>query len=155
LGAAQDTIKAEGVAETPDDTSACPRAAEEPGVVVRLPNGFRVRDSNGQWMVEKVGAKTAHAVAFHIDRDEMIRRLPAIISALVPDDAFGLLRALPARHLGPRGVAEPSEEHELPEQTKQKRRKGTAIARRADKARERLATTDVRVPPSRRPEPYS
>ena len=54
-------------------------------------------------------AKGVQPIAFHIDCDVMLRRLPAYIGALVPDAALAVLQALPRFHPGDGKVAEPSD----------------------------------------------
>jgi hypothetical protein len=56
-----------------------------------------------------VTAKDVQPIAFHIDCDVMLRRLPAYIGALVPDTALAVLRALPRFHSGNGKVAEPDD----------------------------------------------
>jgi hypothetical protein len=84
-----------------------------------LPNGWRVVDEQGQWIVQAPVAKASgsksppwRSVAYYTDRDGMIRQLPGRCGAVLSDEVIVTLQGLPRLHPGQGRAAE----QEQPEQ---------------------------------------
>jgi hypothetical protein len=99
-------------------------ASYDPGrqagkAVVMLPLGWRVVDIGSQWTVQASRKSGWHPVAYHIDREAMVRQLRERLRGarrrnpdgtfkllsdgtlpVLPDDVLATLRALPASHPG-------------------------------------------------------